>query len=360
MVVRLLAAVAMAVAPQLTHVTVYTSGQDGYSTYRIPAIETALDGTLLAFAEARRYNAADPGMEQNEIDLVLKRSTDGGRTWSAMQVIEHAGERWSAANAATLVDRKTRRIWVLYLRCRPGRDTDTSRAGTDDTQTVARWSSDSGLTWSPPMDLTSVARDLADPGWTCSVIGPGGAVQLRTGRLLAAAWKARPYVPFALLSDDHGRTWRRGHAVPGAEGGNECQVVERRDGSIAMDIRQNGGAHRWLAVSYDGGETWSTPQPSQVTTPVACAVERLTSRGGRDAGLIVWTGPRGPGRRTLVMRSSRDGGTSFGDERVIADEPAAYSDLAPLRDGGLGVLWERADYRYIAFTRLAPDFIAGR
>ena len=126
----------------LAHTDVFTSGQDGYAVYRIPAIETAPDGSLLAFAEARKYNGGDPGMDNNEIDLVLKRSTDAGRTWSAMRVIEHAGERWSAANAATVVDRKTRRVWVLYLRCKPGRNTDTSRPGTDDTLTLARYSDD--------------------------------------------------------------------------------------------------------------------------------------------------------------------------------------------------------------------------
>lgn len=354
---------ALACAPALASaplsVDVFASGQDGFAMYRIPAAETAPDGSILAFAEARKYNGGDPGMDNNEIDLVLRRSVDGGRTWSPMQVIEHAGERWSAANPATVVDRKTRRIWLIYLRCKPNRNTDNSRPGTDDTQTLARTSDDNGRTWSPPIDLTAVARDMSDSTWTCTVVGPGGAIQTRSGRLLFACWKAKPYVPFCLYSDDHGRSWRRGRPVPGAQGGNECQVVERADGTILMDIRQNSGPHRWLAVSTDGGQTWSEPQPGQTVTPVACAIERYAPRSSRD-GRLIWTGPKGPGRKALALRVSDDGGATFGHERILTEEPAAYSDLTVLKGGAMGVLWERADYRFITFTIVPRDVLGPR
>ena len=77
-----------------------------------------------------------------------------------MEIIEDPGELWSAANPATVSDRDTGKVWVLYLRSRPGRSTITSRPGTDDMQTIARWSGDNGVTWSQPLDLTSVARDM--------------------------------------------------------------------------------------------------------------------------------------------------------------------------------------------------------
>ncbi len=115
--------------PLLTRTDVFISGQSGYHTYRIPAVETAPDGSLIAFAEARKYNADDPGFGKQEIDLVYKRSTNNGATWSTMTVLEHAGELWSAANPATVVDRSNGRLWVFYLRSRPGCSTDTSRPG---------------------------------------------------------------------------------------------------------------------------------------------------------------------------------------------------------------------------------------
>ena len=102
--------------PLLTHTDVFISGQSGYHTFRIPAVETASDGSLIALAEARKYNAADPGFGKQEIDLVYRRSTNNGATWSPMTVLEHPGELWSAANPATVVDRSNGRLWVFYLR----------------------------------------------------------------------------------------------------------------------------------------------------------------------------------------------------------------------------------------------------
>lgn len=345
-------------APALEHVDVYTSGADGYKIYRIPAIEMAPDGSLLAFAEARKYGSADPGFGKQDIDLVLKRSTDGGRTWSAMRVIEDPGELWSAANPATVVDRQTGAVWVLYLRSKPGKSTRTSQPGTDDMQTFARRSTDNGLTWSEAIDLTGVARDNADPAWQASVVGPGGAIQTRSGRLVAPVWKVQPRGVFAIFSDDHGRTWQRGQLMPGEQGGNEDQLVELADGRLMLDIRQNGGPRRLVATSGDAGRTWSLPRPGETVTPVACAIERLTLKSaGDDRDRIVWTGPRGPKRHTLVARVSYDEGETFQNERVIADEPAAYSDLTRLKGAAVGVLWERGDYRFITYTRLDLEFL---
>jgi sialidase-1 len=339
------------------HVDVYVSGQDGYVAYRIPAIETAADGSLLAFAEARKHNLADPGEKGQEIDLVLKRSTDGGATWSPMKVIEHSGELWSSANPATVVDRESGRVWVFYLRCRPGRGTDAARPGTDDVANLARSSDDHGQTWSEPIDQTRVARDMDDGQWRISVPGPGGAIQDRKGRLIVPMWRYAPWSVFALYSEDHGRTWHRGAMVPGDKDLDEDQLVELSDGRILLDIRQHGGPHRWTATSRDGGRTWSEPRPGQPVTPVCCAIERYTRKSaGDDRDRILWTGPLGPGRNKLVIRTSFDEGRTFTDERLISDEPAAYSDLTVLKDKSLGVLWERGDYRYITFTRLDREF----
>jgi len=345
----------------LTHVDVFTSGTDGYHSYRIPAIETAADGSLVALCEARKYSLADPGYGKQDIDLVCKRSTDAGRTWSAMQVIEDPGELWSAANPATVVDRQTGRLWILYLRSKPERNTSTSRAGTDDMQTIARYSDDHGVTWSDPIDLTQVARDMDDPDWRASVVGPGGAIQDRHGRLIAPVWKVVPYTVFAIYSDDHGQSWQRGQMVPGNTVGNENELVELADGRILSDIRQPGGPHRWQATSRDGGTTWSEPRPGEAVTPVACAIERFTLKSaGDDRNRILWTGPKGPGRTNLVVRVSYDEGESFTLERQISAGHAAYSDMTVLQDKTVGVLWERGvehGYQFITFTRFGLEFL---
>jgi len=342
----------------LQHVNVYTSGQDGYTGYRIPAIETAEDGSLLAFAEARKYNLSDPGGKKQEIDLVLKRSTDGGATWSPMQLIEHSGEFWSSANPATVVDRDMGRVWVFYLRCKPGRGTHGARPGTDDARNLARYSDDHGQSWSEPIDLTDVARNMSDERWRISVPGPGGAIQTRDGRLIVPMWRYAPWRGFALFSDDHGQTWQRGNEMPGSQGSDEDQLVELSDGRLLLDARQQQGSHRWIAISSDGGRTWSAPREGQSVTPVCCAIERYTLKSaGDDRDRLVWTGPKGPGRKSLVVRISYDEGQSFTVERMITDEPAAYSDLTVLKDKSVGVLWERGGYRFITFTRLSREFL---
>jgi sialidase-1 len=346
---------------EISHVNVFSSGQDGYYSYRIPAIATAPDGSLLAFAEARRYNGADPGMEENDIDLVMKRSKDGGQTWSSMKVIEDPGERWSAANPAPVVDRTNGNTWLFYIRSKPGRSSETARAGTRDMQNLARLSDDNGVTWSEPIDLTAVARDMSDPHWRISVVGPGGSIQDDKGRLIAPVWRRDPPGVFAILSMDQGRTWQRSQVVPGGRGGNENQLVELSDGRILMDFRQDSGLHRWMAVSNDGGETWSEPREGATVSPVACAVERYTLRptsSGRDR--ILWTGPKGPGRRNLVIRVSYNEGQTFPAEHPVSEGYAAYSDLTILKDKSVGILWERGvqqGYQFITFTRISQTFV---
>ena len=138
--------------------------------------------------------------------------------------------------------------------------------------------------------------------------GPGGAIQTRKGRLIVPMWKMPP-ANFAIFSDDHGRTWQRSQFVPRKQGGDENQIVELADGRLLMDIRQNSGPHRWLAESTDGGQTWAEPRPGLTVTPVMCAIERFTLKAaGDDRDCIVWTGPKGPERRRLVIRWSDDEG----------------------------------------------------
>jgi len=364
----LLPAVLAASDAFLTHTSVFQSGDDGYSSFRIPAIVTAADGTLVAFAEGRKDRSGDPGA--GNIHLVAKRSTDNGATWSKLQIVDSPGELWAASNPTPVLDRSTGRLWIAFNRWEPKRGTKNSRPGSTDNQSWLRYSDDHGLTWSDARDITRIARDFDN--WGAMFFGPGGAIQTRNGRLILPA-SARPdtYLietsegplncmrAYAVYSDDHGATWKRGTQIRALT--NENQMVELADGAVLMDARQGGGAARWRVVSRDGGATWSRPRDGETVLPVATAIERFTlAKDGADRDRILWTGPRGDARQHLVVRVSYDEGQTFTNEHLLYGGLAAYSDMTILKDGTVGVLWERgaADrYRSLAFTRFNREFL---
>lgn len=367
-----LVAVAACAQPVFQQTDVFRAGAEGYHTFRIPAIVAAADGSLVAFAEARKENQSDPG--GGDIDLVSKRSSNGGLTWSALQLVDDPGERWGASNPTPVLDRSKGRLWILFNRWEPGFGTERSQPGASNNQAWARYSDDHGRSWSAPRDLTRFARDYDN--WGAMFLGPGGAIQTQSGRLLVPAamrpdtyrlWIATPGFDgpallmraYAFYSDDHGATWRRGQLLKAQT--DENQLVELADGAILMDARQGMGPHRWLGFSHDGGQSWSNPLAGQEVTPICAAIERWTLASGSDGrNRILWTGPAGPARKRLVARISYDEGQTFAAEKDIYGGLAAYSDIAILRDGTAGVLWERgvsAGYQYITFTRFDLAFV---
>jgi sialidase-1 len=356
----------------ITHTDVFRSGEEGYHAYRIPAIVSAADGSLVAFAEGRKENRGDPG--SGDIDLVIKRSDDQGATWSKLAVLDDPGEKWSASNPTPVVDRTSGRIWLAFNRWKPGMGTNQSRPGTDDNQAWVRWSDDNGRTWPAARDITREARDFE--AWGAVFFGPGGAIQTKSGRLLlpaamcpdtcsvmgsAGSWQGSLSLmrAYAVWSDDHGATWRRGELLQALT--DENQMVELADGAVMMDARQASGERRWISISRDGGTKWTRPVPGQAVTPVATSIERYTLKSaGSDRDRLLWTGVSGPGRKNLVARVSYDEGQTWVNERTLYWGLAAYSDLVVMKDGTIGVLWERGVSelsQYITFTRFNREFV---
>ena len=199
-------------------------------------VETAPDGSLIAFAEARKYNGATRASASRTSTWSINASTNNGATWSPMTVLETRGELWSAANPATVVDRSNGRLWVFYLRSQPGLQHRHVAAR------HRRHADDRPLERRQRPDLVGADRlDGGRPGherrsWRASVAGPGGAIQTRKGRLIVPMWKT-PFANFAIFTDDHGRTWQRGQIVP--ETGRR-RKPDGRTGRrpLLMDIRQ--------------------------------------------------------------------------------------------------------------------------
>lgn len=344
----LLAAPALSAAPEPSvKVTVFQAGDDGYHTFRIPALLATKKGTLLAFAEGRKGSRGDSG----DIDVVVKRSTDQGRTWSGIELVADRGDD-TIGNPCPVQDTKTGRIF-LPLTCNPGNITERQmidRTVPDRRTVLLTYSDDDGLTWTFLTEITSFTRK---PEWTWYATGPGVGIQTRTGRLVIPCDHAvegkTATLSHVIYSDDHGKTWHiGGSSEPGT---NECQVVELRDGTLMLNMRnyhrQN---RRAVALSHDGGETWEPMTHDPALVEPVCQASLIA----RDNDLF-FSNPASTRRERLTVRGSRDQGKTWSAGQVVHEGPAAYSCLAPLKRDRIGCLYECGEvsaYERIVFTSL--------
>jgi len=342
-------------------VDVFVAGAGGYHTYRIPSVILTPRGSLVAFAEARRAGAGDAG----DIDLVSRRSDDGGQTWSAMEVIGDNGPN-TFGNPCPVIDRATGTIWLLTTHNRGDDSERDILAGTSrGTRTV--WvmkSSDDGRTWSVPVEITASAKRA---GWTWYATGPGVGVQLRGGRLVIPANHAvagtQAHRAHILYSDDHGSTWTVG--AVSADGTNESQVVELADGRLMLNSRNHPPkAHnfRVVSTSTDGGQTLSAPieDRSLPEPPAQASLLRYSTAASAGRDRLLFSNPSGQKRERMTVRLSYDEGQTWPVLRVLHEGPAAYSCLVVLTDGTIGVLYERGGrsaYERITFARVGLGWL---
>lgn len=346
-------------------VTVYRSGESGYHTYRIPALITSARGTLLAFAEGRKAGQGDAG----DIDLLLRRSTDGGRTWLPVQTVWDDGPH-TCGNPCPVLDRSTGILWLL-LTWNRGDDPEPKIIAGDSRDTrrvfVCR-STDDGVTWSVPREITT---DVKRTNWTWYATGPGAGIQMENGphrgRLVIPCDHieagTRHYYSHVIFSDDHGQTWRLGGSTPQHQV-NECEAAEIAGGRLLLNMRNYDPNQRLRqqAVSDDGGLTWTGQRHvPELPDPICQASLRRLSwpKDGRP-GVLLFANPAGGKRERLTLRASFDDGQTWPVSRVLDPRPSAYSCLAILPDGLIGILYEAGDrspYEGLIFSRLAPEWL---
>lgn len=345
-------------------VDVFVGGKEGYPAYRIPALVTTRRGTLLAFAEGRATLR-----DHAENDIVLKRSMDHGRTWGPLQLIDEEGTN-ALNNPTAVVVRETRRVLLMYQRYAKGFDEHNAEPGYDGPRvcrTFLTHSDDDGVTWSEPREVT---RQIKRPTVaTSTATGPGIGIQLvrgkHAGRILMP-FNQGPYGKwqvYAAFSDDGGETWRYGETVPeGTKGhANEVQFVELGDGSVMLNARNQGGDKlRKVAVSRDGGQTWSTTQNDSALIEPVCQASLLRHPTNNDASkdVFLFCNPATQtGRTNGTIRLSRDEGKTWPVSRVLYPGSFAYSRLASLPDGSIGCFFERDGTKKISFANFSLDWI---
>jgi sialidase-1 len=345
-------------ADSLAETDVFLAGSEGYHTYRIPALVATRSGTLLAICEGRKTGRGDHG----DVDLVQKRSTDGGKTWGPLELIhEEGGEaKITIGNPCPVVDQDTGVIWLPLTR--------------ENDRVFITSSSDDGKTWTKPRDITA---DVKGKDWNWYATGPGNGIQLtrgpHKGRLVIpcdhrvgadkndkANWNnaGRSHV---IYSDDHGQTWRLGGATD--FGMNECAVVELTDGTLMLNSRSyRGKSCRGISLSKDAGATWqpTTDDPALVESVCQASLIRyswLTEKKNSN-GILLFSNPAvAKGRNHVTVRASADDGKTWPHSRLICEGSSAYSSLAALPSGEIGLLYERDDSKKLVLARFSLAWI---
>lgn len=341
-------------------IDVFIRRSEGYESFRIPSVIVTTQNAVLAFCEGRRHGPGDSG----DIDLLVKRSTDSGRTFGPPQVVWDDGEN-TCGNPCAVVDRDTGTISLLMTH-NLGSDNEaaiTKRTG-HSTRTVWRAkSTDDGITWSTPEEITSTTKK---PEWTWYATGPGAGIQLRRGRLIVPCdHRDKGDWSHVIYSDDHGATWQLGGvAGPGA---NECEVVELQDGALLLNMRnyRPQRSSRAIATSTDGGENWTPVRldPALIEPTCQASIRRFSWAEASGKSRILFSNPASQEKREkLTVRLSSDECQSWTHSRVLHGGPAAYSCLAVLPDHTILCLYENGEqspYEKITLARFGLDWLTG-
>jgi len=321
----------------------YTGGEEGYSCFRIPSIITTTKSTVLAFAEARRNNCGDAG----DIDLVVKRSADGGRTWSPLQVVWNDSVN-TCGNPAPVIDRQSGKI-ILLSTWNLGTDHEKDIIGgtsKDSRRVFVLTSADDGLSWSAPMEITS---NVKKDDWTWYATGPGRGVQISKGK-----YRGRLVIPanhmiavtkknysHAIYSDDAGTSWQLG-GITKQDSVNESTLAELSNGKLMLNMRNASKKRaRQTAISKNGGKSWSAIKEDTTLIEPVCEGNLLqyTFAGQKDA--LLFCNPASKTSRTqITLRISYDNGKTWPAKKLLYAGPSAYSCLTVLSDGKIGCLYE--------------------
>jgi sialidase-1 len=339
---------------------IFRSGSEGYECFRIPALVTTPTGALLAFAEGRRNGCSDTG----DIDLVMKRSEDQGRTWSDLVVIRDDGPT-VCGNPAPVVDRETGTIHLLSTwNLGEDHEREIIDGTSKDTRRVfVMRSEDDGITWSAPEEITQAVKKK---NWTWYATGPCHGIQVKqgpfAGRLIIPCdhieARTKMYFSHIIYSDDHGNTWELGGTTP-QDQVNECTVAELGNGRLMLNMRNYDRSQECRKISFsgDGGITWSDIVSDTALIEPICQASLLGILKNEDNRVYLYfTNPaHRSNRENMTLKISDDEGQTWETLAILYRGPSAYSDLVELPNGNLGCLFEAGNespYEGIVFKEV--------
>lgn len=331
-----------------------TAGEEAH-TWRIPALEVLEDGTLVAAYDRRNEDASDlPG----DLDIMVRRSHDQGRTWTEPEAVIDYDDGVGAGDPSLLLDRETGRLFLFHAYAPDGVGFFNSSDGnSNDSDSILHtdysYSDDGGETW----ETRRITEDVKDPSWFGIFASSGTGIQLSDGRLVQqyAYDSGDGFYAVSVYSDDHGETWQAGEPV--GPGMDENKTAELADGRIMLNSRTAEGPYRLVSYSEDGGETYSDPVPDHTLVDPAnngalVRYDADAEEGTAEAHQLLFTNTaHASSRENLTVRMSCDDGENWPVSRVIDEGEAAYSTIVALGDDEFGVLYERGDVEHITFAR---------
>ncbi|MCB1078928.1 MAG: exo-alpha-sialidase [Verrucomicrobiae bacterium] len=365
--------------PFLEKIDLFKAGEDGYKLYHIPGIVVTAKGTVLAWCEARQK-----GGDWDQIDILLRRSTDEGKTWSPFtRIADVPGPKTKnpfalalknvdpndvTYNNPVLIADKDGTVHMLfcleYMRCFYMR------------------SEDDGVSWSTPTEITASFEPFRkDYDWKVLATGPDHGIQLKNGRLVVPVWLStgtggnahRPSVTATIYSDDQGKTWHASEiAVPCTDefiNPNETTAVELADGRVMLNVRNESKAHRRIiVVSPDGATGWSEPKFDDALLEPICmgsVVRYSTEAGGGGKNRLLFSNPHNlekakgkvePGknrdRKNVSVKVSYDEGQTWPVSKPVEPGWSCYSDIAVTKSGTILCFYGRGEQPSFAGDRL--------
>lgn len=359
---------------------VFASGSDGYKSFRIPAIVRTPNGELLAFSEGRVGGSGDFG----DIDIVLKRSKDQGKTWSGLEVIADY-DKLQAGNPAPVVDLSDPEFpkGRLFLFYNTGNDHEGEvRKGKGLREVWYKTSVNAGISWSEPVNITAQVHKPKQPAsnpaynfpedWRSYAITPGHAMQFSEGNFkgriyIPANHTAGPpkphftdYLAHGFYTDDHGKTFKLSENIS-FEGSNESTAAEISGGRLMFNARNQKGdvKARIVAISSDGGNRWDTTYFDHNLPDPVCEGSILTIGKYKTQNILAFSNAADTLKRdNLTLRISFDDGKTWNKQYPVdkgsegIKDFTAYSDLVQISKNSVGVLYERGGYKEIVFKIL--------
>lgn len=360
-------------------ISVFVSGQEGYKSFRIPAIIKASNNDLLAFCEGRVNSSGDFG----DIDIIMKRSKDNGTTWSNISVVANF-DSLQAGNPAPVVDYTDPAFpnGKIFLFFNTGNNHEGEvRKGKGVREVWYKTSVDNGITWSEAVNITTQTHRPNQPkfniaytyneDWRSYANTPGHALQISSGKYKGRMYIAanhsegapkkgfEDYFAHGYYTDDHGKTFHISASI-NVPGSNESTAAELSNNRLMQNIRNQNGSikSRLIAISNDGGAKWDSIYFDENLPDPVCEGSILNIGFKKGQQILAFINAASKTKRdNLTLRISFDEGKTWKKSVVIdksddekSESFTAYSDIVLMKKNQIGILYEKENYSKIVFT----------